>query len=141
MALGVVKVRALARGARCGVLGELAMDRREAARRRDSARRQREIVRNGLLKGHLKVLNEDLILGSGHNSEIEEEDLQRVLRINLSCEHVQILQRKALLHCTNLTICNLTGCYVTKIAAFEGCCNLIKLDCADNQVLCDLLYE
>jgi len=113
------------------------MDHCDAALRRASARRQKEIVRNGLLKGHLKVLDEELILqqlGNGPNSEIVEADLQQVLRINLNCAHVQMLQHKALLNCTNLTICNLQGCYITKISAFEGCSKLIKLDCADNQV-------
>lgn len=109
----------------------------EVASRRESARRRREIVRNGLSKGYLKVLNEELILEqSDCNRKAYDrvDELNKLLRLDLSYQNVQTMHYQSLLKCSNLKICNLRGCYLTSITPLQGCCNLLQLDLADNQV-------
>ena len=107
----------------------------DTVERSASDRRHREIIKNGLTKGHLKVLNEELILEQQRNNNETALDPGEVLRIEMSYNSVQILHQQSLMQCCNLVICNLRGCYVANIKAFQGCSNLLKLDLANNQVM------
>lgn len=99
-------------------------------------KRHKAVVKNALIKGYLKVLDEQLILKLQRDSEGDEaaSELQDVRRIDMRYGGVQTLQQSSMLACQNLRVCNLRGCYVNEIGAFYGCCSLLKLDLADNQV-------
>ncbi len=104
---------------------------------KNARRRHREAVENALRKGHLKLLDEDLILAS---QEAESEgagaplELRDVRRIALRGSHVQAVDDIAVLSCERLRLCSLEGCYLSDIGAFYGCVNLLRLDVSNNQV-------
>jgi len=94
-------------------------------------RRHKETIDAALKCGHLKYLNEELILSSQADNG---QCLERIVRISLPSSHIQALDEIALLSCTQLTICNLAGCYIRDISPFFGCINLLKLGLSNNQV-------
>lgn len=103
---------------------------------RNSLRRHREAIEAALRRGHLKLLNQELILDSQLQTEgcAAASELEYVQRISLGRCHVQALDDFALLSCVRLRICNLESCYLSDISAFYGCVSLLKLDLTSNQV-------
>lgn len=103
-------------------------------------RRHREAIHTALKRGHLKFLDEKLILESQLDSEhhAAATELGDVLRISLNVCSVQALDDIAVLSCVRLRICSLASCYLSDISAFYGSVNLLKLDVSNNQVCnCD----
>lgn len=109
-----------------------------AAYEKNVLRRQREAIESALKQGHLKYLDQYLILASQVVSEHERQepisDLQEVLRISLSGGSIQSIDHVDILLCVKLRLCNLGSCYVRDISAFYGCVNLLKLELSGNQV-------
>ena len=103
---------------------------------KNALRRQREAIEAAVKRGHLKLLNKDLILDSQLRTEgcAAAAELEHVQRISLGRCHVQALDDFDLLSCVRLRICNLESCYLNDISAFYGCVSLLKLDLTDNQV-------
>ena len=103
---------------------------------RNALRRHREAIEAALKRGHLKLLNKQLILDSQLRTEgcAAAAELEYVQRISLGHCHVQALDDIDLISCVRLRICNLESCYISDISAFYGCVNLLKLDLTNNQV-------
>ena len=103
---------------------------------KNALRRQREVIEAAVKRGHLKLLNKELILDSQLRTEgcAAAPELEYVQRISLGRCHVQALDDFDLLSCVRLRICNLESCYLNDISAFYGCVSLLKLDLTDNQV-------
>lgn len=107
---------------------------------RNARRRHREAIEYALRKGHLKLLDSELILASQLESEGAGAalELRDVLRISLGGSHVQALDDIAVLSCARLRLCCLESCYLSDISAFYGCVNLLRLDVSNNQVATSL---
>ena len=103
---------------------------------RNVLRKHKEAIEAALKRGHLKVLNRQLILDSQLRTEgcAAPSELDYVQRISLGRCHVQALEDFDLISCVRLRICNLESCYIGDISAFYGCVNLLKLDLTNNQV-------
>ena len=102
---------------------------------RNALRRHREAIETALKRGHLKLLNRQLILDSQLQSEgcAAASELEYVQRISLGRCHIQALDEFDLLSCVRLRICNLESCYISDVGAFYGCVSLLKLDLTNNQ--------
>ena len=102
--------------------------------RRSVRRRQKEAIQNALSRGYLITLDRDEILEQWCCGGSSNEELESVLRVSLPNSRVQAIDDMALLSCTRLRICNLPNCFVSDMAAFYGCVNLLRLDLSNNQV-------
>lgn len=110
---------------------------------RNALRRHREAIEVALKRGHLKLLNRQLILDSQLRTEgcAAATELEYVQRISLGHCHVQALDDFDLLSCARLRVCNLESCYISDISSFYGCVNLLKLDLTNNQVKFHHLHQ
>ena len=106
----------------------------ESSYERNVNQRHRNIVENALKSGYLKVLDEELILSSQCGEARGCKNIKDVLHIFLPRCHIQLLDSAALYHCTRLTICYLSSCYIGDITPFRSCARLLKLDLSNNQV-------
>lgn len=104
--------------------------------RRNVRKRQKEAIQNALSRGYLKTLDRDMILEQWKGADDGETSgsFTHVLRVSLPSSRVQVIDDVALLSCPRLRLCDLSNCFISDMAAFYGCVNLLKLDLSNNQV-------